>query len=63
MPDGGDPVGGGVQAADDGKGTLLPGAKEGTGPVQVVQGVDGCRIFGGAQGDTAWASGRLEKEL
>ena len=49
MPGVGYPVGGGVQATDDGKWTLLPGAKEGTGTVQRVRGGDGRGFFGGAQ--------------
>ena len=63
MPGGGDPVGGGVQATDEGIGTFLPGATEGTGPVQGVQGGDGGGIFNGAQDDTVWASGGGQTEL
>ena len=52
MPGGGDPVRGGVQMTDDGRGALLPGASEGTGAVQVVHEGDGSGIIGGAQDDT-----------
>ena len=48
---------------DDGRGTLLPGAAEGTVAVQGVWGGSGGGIIGGAQDDTAWASGRGEMEL
>ena len=34
MTGGGDPYGGGVRETDDRRGTLLPGAAEGTGAVQ-----------------------------
>ena len=63
MTGGGDPVGGGVQAMDDRRGALLPGATEGTVIVQVVQGGDGGWIFGGSQDDTEWVSCRGETEL
>ena len=63
MPGGGYLVGGGVRAKDDRRGTLLPGAKERTGTVQGVRGGDSGGIFGGAQDDIAWASGRGETEL
>ena len=63
MPGGGYPVGGGVQLTDYGRGTLLPGAAEGAGAVQGVQGGDGDGVIGGAQDDTAWASFRGEIEL
>ena len=53
MPSGGDPVGCGVRATDDGIGNLLLGAAEGTGAVQGVRGGDGGRIIGGSQDDTA----------
>ena len=53
MPGGGDPVGGGVRAMDDGRGTLIPVAAEGTGAVQVVRGGDGGGIVGEAQYDIA----------
>ena len=56
MPGGGEPVGGGVQATDDGIGTLLPGATEGTDTVQGVQGGDGGWVFGREQDYTAWVS-------
>ena len=52
MPGGGNPVGGGIRATDDGRGTLLPGVSEGTGEVKGVWGEDGGRIIGGAQDDT-----------
>ena len=58
MPFGGYPVGGGVQATDKMGGTHLPGATEGTGLVQVVQGGDGGGVFGGGKYDTSWAIGR-----
>ena len=57
MTGGSYPVGGGVRATGDSRGTLLPGAIEGTGTVQRVRGGYGGGIFGGAQDDTAWASG------
>ena len=63
MPGNRDPVGGGIRATDNGGGTHLPGATEGTGLGQGVQRGDGGRIFGGAQYDAAWASGRGETEL
>ena len=63
MSGGGDPVGGGVQATDDGIGTLLPGAAEGTGAVQEVRGGDGGWIYGRAHDDTTWASGRVYMDL
>ena len=63
MSGGGDPVGGGVHATDDRRGTRLPGASEGTGSVQGVQGGDGGGIIGGAQYDTAWASDRGDMDL
>ena len=52
MPGDGDPVGGSMRATDDGRGNFLPGAAEGTGPVQGFLVGNGCRIFGGAQDDT-----------
>ena len=58
-----DPVGGGVRATDDGRGTPIPGATEGTGAVQGVQGGDRRGIIGGAQDDTAWESVRVATEL
>ena len=60
MPGGGEPVRGGVRATDDGRGTHLPEAADGTDAVQRVWGGDGDGIIGGAQDDTAWASGRGE---
>ena len=63
MPGGRDPVGGGVRATDDGRGTFLPGAAEGTGAVQGVQGGDGRLINGRAHADTTWASNRGDMEL
>ena len=63
MPGGRDPVGGGVQATDDGRGTFLPGAAEGTGAVKGVQGGDGSWIDGRAHEDTKWASNRGYMEL
>ena len=63
MPGGGEPDGGGVWATDDRRGTLLPGAAEGTGEVQGVRGEDGGGIIGGAQDDTAWAIGRGKIDL
>ena len=53
-----DPVGGGVQVTENERETLLPGSIEGTGAVQGLRGGDGGWIVGGAQDDTAWASGR-----
>ena len=52
MPGGGYPVGGCIQETDDVRDTLLPGASEGTGEVQVVQGVYDKRVIGEAQDDT-----------
>ena len=52
MPGGEDPVGGGVRATYDVRGSLLSGATEGTGSVQGVWGGYGGRIFFGAQDDT-----------
>ena len=43
---------GGVRATDDGRGNLLPGAAEGTGAVQGVQGGDGGWIYGRAHENT-----------
>ena len=63
MPGGGDPVGGGVWVTDDRIGDLLTGSTEGTGAVQGEWGGDGGGIIGGAQDDTAWASGRGEMDL
>ena len=48
---------------DDGRGTLLQGAEEGTGTVQGVRGGDGGWVIGEAQDDTAWASGRGEMDM
>ena len=63
MPGGGDPVGGGIRATDEGRGTHLPGAVEETGAVQGVWGGDDSGIIGRAQDDIAWSSGRGEMEL
>ena len=63
MPGNGDPVGGGVRATDYWRGTILPGATEGTIPVQGVRRGYVGGIFGGAQDGTAWASGRVETDL
>ena len=63
MPGDGDPVGGGVQVTDARRGTHLSGASEGTGTVQGLWVGDDGRIFGGAQDETAWASGRGDTEL
>ena len=63
MPGGGDPVGGGVQATDDGRGTLLTGAVEGTGSVQGLWGGYGDGIIDRAHDDTAWASGRGDMDM
>ena len=63
MPGGRYPVGVGVQTTDDWRGTLLLGATDRTVTVQVVKGGDGGGIFGGAQDDAAWVSGRGETEL
>ena len=62
MPSGGDPVRGGVQAIDDRRGKLLPGAEEGTGPVQGVQGRDGGCIDGIAYKEIRWESSRGDME-
>ena len=48
MPGDGYPVGGGVRVKNDGRGALLPGAAEGTGAVQGVQGGDSGWIYGRA---------------
>ena len=63
MPGGGDPVGGGVRATDDRRGTLLSGAIEGTGTVQGVWGGDGGGVFDREKYDTAWGSSRGETEM
>ena len=63
MTGGGDPVGGGVQATDDGRVTLLPGVAEGTGAVKGVRGGDGGWIYGRAHDDITWGSGRGDMEL
>ena len=63
MPGGRDPVVGGVRAADDGRGTLLPGAAEGTVAVQGVRGRYVRSIIVRAQYDTALASGRGDMDL
>ena len=63
MPGGGEPVRGGVRATDEGRGTILLGASEGTGKVQGVRGGDGGWIFGGEHDDKRWASGRGEMDL
>ena len=70
MPGGGDPVGGGIRATGDGRrvtgdgrGYLLPGATEGTVTGQGVRGVDSGWIFGRAQDDTTWESGRGDTDL
>ena len=63
MPGSRDPVGGGSLAIDEGRGTLLPGAAEGTGSVKVVQGGDGGYIDVRAHEDTTWVSGRGDMEL
>ena len=52
MPGGRDPVGGGVQATDNGRGTHLSGATEGTGTVQ------GVRV-----GDSGWIKIRRRIEF
>ena len=59
MPGGGDPVGGIVQATDNGRGrgTFLPRTAEGTGTVQVVQRGDGGWINCRARENTTCASG------
>ena len=48
---------------DDGRGTHLPGATEGTGAVQGLRGRDGGRIIGRAHDVTEWASGRGNMDL
>ena len=59
MKVGGYPVGGGVWATDDRRGTHLPVVAEDTGAVQGVRaGDDG--IIGRAHDDISWASGRGE---
>ena len=63
MISGRDPVGGSVWATDYRRGTLLPGAAEGTGAVRVIRGGDGVWIDVRAHDDTTWASGRGEMEL
>ena len=63
MPGGRYPVRGCVRATDDGRGTFLLGAAEGTGAVHGVQGGDGDWIDGSAHKDTTWESGRGEMEL
>ena len=63
MPVDGDPVGGGVPAKDDGRGTLLLGAAERIGAVQGLRGGDGGWIIGRTHDNTTWASGRGDMEL
>ena len=53
MPGGRDLFRDGIRATDDRRGTLLPGAAEGTGAVQGVRGGDGGGIIIGAHDDTA----------
>ena len=57
MPVDRDPVRGSVQAADDGRGTLLPGAAEGVGAVHGVRGGDGGWIGGRSHDNTTRAIG------
>ena len=63
MPGGADPVGGGVWATYERRGTLLQGAAEGTGAVQGVWGGDGVWIIGGTHEDTTWASNRGDMDM
>ena len=63
MPGGGDPVGGGVRATNDWRGTFLPGAAEGTGALQGVRGGDVGWINGRAHEDTTWAIGIGDMDL
>ena len=58
MPGGGDPVGGGVRARDDGRGTFLPGASERTDAMQGLRGGYDGWIDGRAHEGTTWTSGR-----
>ena len=60
MPGGGDPVGGGVQATDEGIGTFLLGAAEKTSAVQGVQVGNEGLINDRAHEDTTWEIGRGE---
>ena len=58
-----EPVEGGMQGTDCGRGTLLPGVVEGTGALQGVQVGDGGCIDGRDHDDTIWASSRGDMEL
>ena len=59
MLDGRYPVRGDVWATDYGRGTLLPGAEEGTGAVRGMRGGDGGWIDGRAYDDTTRQLRRL----
>ena len=63
MPGRGEPYVGGVQATDDGRGTILPGAAEGMGAMKGVWGGDGRWIISGAHDYTTWASGKGDMDL
>ena len=63
MKSGGDLVGGGVRATDDGRGKLLPGAVKGTGALQEVQVGDDGWIIRGVHDDTTWVSGIGDMDL
>ena len=59
----GDTVGGGVREKDYGRGTFVPGAAEGTGPVQGVLVGNGDWVSGKTHADTAWEGSVGEMEL
>ena len=63
LPGDRDTVGSGVQEEDDGGGTNIPGAAEGTGRVWGMREGDGSGIVGTPQDDTAWADNRGAMEL
>ena len=63
VPGGIDPVGDGLWATDDKRGTLLTGVTEGMGTVQGVQGVDFGWIIDGEHYDTTYDSDRGDMEL
>ena len=63
LPGRGGLVGGGVQDTDNGGGTYLQGATEGTVPLRGLRVGDGGGICGRSQDDSAWASGRGATEL
>ena len=63
MPGGSDTVRCGIRETYDGKGTFVPGAAEGKGPMQVVQGGDGTWFASGAHAYSALEGSREEVGL